>query len=124
MGVPIGSIDRVQLSAGHVRVDIDVDRGVELPEGLSAAVRRRSAVGEPYIALDPPADADAPDIDPTSGYTIPLERTTVPLSYGKLFSSVDVLVAAVPADDLGIVLDELATALAGRGPATDRTRVG
>src|SRR3546814_11909260 len=96
MGVPIGSIDRVQLSAGHVRVDIDVDRGVELPEGLSAAVRRRSAVGESYIALDPPADADAPDIDPTSGYTIPLERTTVPLSYGQLFSSVDDLVEAVP----------------------------
>src|SRR3546814_1968642 len=103
-----------------MRVDIYVYRRGELPEGLSAAVRRRPAVGEPYMARDPPADADEPDIDPTSGYTIPLERTTVPLSYGQLFSSVDDLVEAVPADDLGVVLDELATALDGRGPTLRR----
>src|SRR3546814_21106460 len=93
---------------------MDVERGVERREGRAAAVGRRAGVGERDIALEPPADADAPDIDPTSGYTIPLERTTVPLSYGELFSSGDDLVEAVPADDLGVVLDELATALDGQ----------
>ena len=54
LGVSIGSVEAVDLAEGHVRVAIDVDRGVEIPEGVSAAVRRKSAVGEPYVALDPP----------------------------------------------------------------------
>lgn len=120
LGVPVGSVETVDLEAGHVRVTIDIDRGVRLPEGLSAAVRRRSAVGEPYIALDPPDDDGAPEIEPGSDYTIPIDRTTVPLSYGELFESVDQLVSAVPGDDLGVVLDELATALGGRGPEIRR----
>jgi phospholipid/cholesterol/gamma-HCH transport system substrate-binding protein len=116
LGVPVGSIEKVRLEDGHVSVDIDIDRGVRLPEGMTAAVRRRSAVGEPYIALDPPAEDDTPEVDPSSRYTIPVERTSVPLSYGELFESIDGLVAAVPGEDLGVVLDELATALEGRGP--------
>src|SRR5690606_15039418 len=116
LGVSVGSVDSVRLADGHVRVVIDINRGVEIPEGISAAVRRKSAVGEPYIALDPAEGAsEAPLIDPSAGYTVPLERTSIPLSYGQLFSSVDELVSAVPAEDLGVVLHELATALDGRG---------
>lgn len=117
LGVSVGSIERVELASDHVRVEIDINRGVEIPEGISAAVRRKSAVGEPYIAFDPPADAaDAEPIDPDDRYTIPLERTSIPLSYGQLFASIDDLVSAVPPEEFGIVLDELATALDGRGP--------
>lgn len=121
LGVPVGSVDRVTLSDGHVRVAVDIDRDVRLPEGVSAAVRRKSAVGEPYVALDPPPGGrDRPDIEPGSGYTIPLARTSVPLSYAELFSSVDELVSTIPAEDLGVVLHELATALDGRGPELRR----
>jgi phospholipid/cholesterol/gamma-HCH transport system substrate-binding protein len=117
LGVSVGSVERVTLASGHVEVALDIDRGVELPKGLSAAVRRKSAVGEPYVALDPPAQGAAGEmIDPGEGYRIPLERTSIPLSYGQLFASVDRLVSAVPAEDLGVVLHELATALDGRGP--------
>ena len=117
LGVSVGSIEKVSLADDHVRVEIDINRGVEIPEGISAAVRRKSAVGEPYVALDPPANAeDAPMIDPKARYTIPLERTSLPLSYGQLFASVDDLVSSVPPEDFGIVLHELATALGGRGP--------
>jgi phospholipid/cholesterol/gamma-HCH transport system substrate-binding protein len=117
LGVSVGSIETVELADDHVRVEIDIDRGVEIPEGISAAVRRKSAVGEPYVALDPPADPEeAPAIDPGARYTIPLERTSIPLSYGQLFASVDDLVSSVPPEDFGIVLHELATALEGRGP--------
>jgi phospholipid/cholesterol/gamma-HCH transport system substrate-binding protein len=122
LGVPVGTIDDVRLVGDRVRVRIDIDRDVRLPEGLSAAVRRRSAVGEPYVALDPPptAGATSATIEPGDDYVIPLERTSIPLSYGELFASVDELVRAIPADELGIVLDELATALEGRGPALRR----
>ena len=116
LGVSVGSVERVTLEPGHVEVAIDIDRGVELPEGISAAVRRKSAVGEPYVALDPPEGGGARrTIDPGEHYVIPLERTMIPLSYGELFASVDGLVSAVPPEDLGTVLHELATALDGRG---------
>lgn len=118
LGVHVGSVDAVALASDHVDVAIDIDRDVRLPEGLSAAVRRKSAVGEPYVALDPPsgADADTPTIDPDEGYRIPLERTSIPLSYGNLFASIDELVTAVPPDDFGVVIHELAVALQDRGP--------
>ena len=118
LGVHVGSVDAVALAEDHVDVAIDIDRDVRLPEGLSAAVRRKSAVGEPYVALDPPpgADADTPSIDPDEGYRIPLDRTSIPLSYGSLFSSIDELVSAVPPEEFGIVVHELAVALEDRGP--------
>jgi phospholipid/cholesterol/gamma-HCH transport system substrate-binding protein len=117
LGVSVGSVEKVSLADDHVRVEIDINRGVEMPEGISAAVRRKSAVGEPYVALDPPGDAeDAAPIDPKARYTIPLERTSIPLSYGQLFASVDDLVSSVPPEDFGTVLHELAVALEGRGP--------
>jgi phospholipid/cholesterol/gamma-HCH transport system substrate-binding protein len=119
LGVRVGTIRSLDLRDEVVRVEMAIDRGTDLPEGLTAAIRRKSAVGEPYVALEPPEgyEAGGPYVDHGAREVIPLERTSVPLSYGDLFSSLDDLVDAVPAVELGSVLDELATALDGRGPA-------
>ena len=119
LGVRIGKIRSLELRDEVVRVEMAIDRGTRLPEGLTAAISRKSAVGEPYISLLPPRgyDGGGPYLDHDDEPVIPLERTSVPLSYGDLFDSLDELVDAVPAEELGSVLDELATALAGRGPA-------
>jgi phospholipid/cholesterol/gamma-HCH transport system substrate-binding protein len=119
LGVRVGTIRSLDLRDEVVRVEMAIERGTELPVGLTAAIRRKSAVGEPYVALEPPEgyDAGGPYLDPGDHDVIPLERTSVPLSYGDLFASFDELVDAVPPAELGSVLDELATALDGRGPA-------
>lgn len=114
LGIPVGTIASVDLQDDRVLVEIDIDRGVEIPVGISAAVRRKSAVGEPYVALDPPAEDSGEMIE--AGYLVPLERTTIPLSYGELFAAIDGLVTAIPADSLSTVLRETSVALAGRGP--------
>ncbi len=50
-----GRSTRLHLSeADGVVVELDIDRGTRLPVGLTAAVRRKSAVGEPYVALEAP----------------------------------------------------------------------
>ena len=123
LGVRVGTIDRVQLESTGVVADIDVDRHARLPSGITAAVRRKSAVGEPYIALEPPPGyaGEGPFIDRDDRYQIPVEATTVPLAYGELFTSLDALVAAVDPGSLDTVIHELAIALEGRGPELRRT---
>lgn len=119
LGVPVGSIERLRLEGGGVVAELDMDKGTRLPVGITASVRRKSAVGEPYVALEPPPGhtGGGPVIDPGEGYVIPVGQTRVPLAYGELFASLDRLISAVEPDDLTVVVRELATALGGRGPA-------
>lgn len=117
LGVQVGTIDRVALEGGAVQVDLDIDRGQQIPEGVTANVRRKSAVGEPYVSLEMPADyaGGGPYVDPAGSYHIPIERTSVPLSYAALFDSLDDLLGGIPADDLETVLHEVATGIGGHG---------
>ncbi|HJR24261.1 MAG TPA: MCE family protein, partial [Acidimicrobiales bacterium] len=122
LGVRVGKIRSLELRPGAVLVEMRIERDQDLPEGLTAAIRRKSAVGEPYVALEPPPgyDRGGPTLDHGEHHVIPLRKTTVPLSYGDLFVALDDLVDAVPGKELGSVLDEIATALDGRGPALRR----
>jgi phospholipid/cholesterol/gamma-HCH transport system substrate-binding protein len=114
LGTPIGRIRSVELGDGHVDVTLAIDGDQRIPEGSTFAVRRKSAVGEPYVDITPPegADVDGPTMD--EGDHVPVEDTTSPLSYSELFSSLNELVDTIPEDDLATLLDEMATALDGR----------
>ncbi|MEV0993973.1 MCE family protein [Nonomuraea sp. NPDC050202] len=119
LGVRVGKIGDVRLAPGRIVVGLDIDREIRLPKGVTAEVRRRSAIGEPYVALSPPPTGVAgPALAP--GDTIPLARTTVPLDYKKLFEGVGKLLNAVPPEDADTIVHELAVALDGRAPAIRR----
>lgn len=115
-GVRVGDVAAVDLEPGAAVVALDIDARRELPGGATAAVRRRSAVGEPYVAIDPPAEwsPGGPTIA-TSGHVIPIESTSTPLAYGDLFAAADELLTSIDRGDLHTVVSELATALEGRG---------
>lgn len=117
LGVRVGQIRSVSLVDGAAEVTLAMRRGTELPLGVSAAVRRKSAAGEPYVALEAPDDWSPGDgyLPDDGTYVIEVADTATALSYGELFSAVDSLLSAVNPDDLGTVLGELSTALAGRG---------
>ncbi|MEV0619846.1 MCE family protein [Nonomuraea sp. NPDC050404] len=119
LGVRIGKIGEVRLVPGKIVVGLDIDREIRLPKGVTAEVRRRSAIGEPYVALSPPATgATGPTL--AAGETIPLARTTVPLDYKKLFEGVGKLLNAVPPEEADTIVHELAVALDGRAPSIRR----
>ncbi|MFC7587335.1 MCE family protein [Nonomuraea antimicrobica] len=119
LGVRVGKIGDVRLAPGRIVVGLDLDREVRLPKGVTAEVRRRSAIGEPYVELSPPAaGVTGPSL--AAGDTIPLARTTVPLDYKKLFEGVGKLLNAVPPEDADTIVHELAVALDGRAPAIRR----
>lgn len=124
LGTPIGSIREVDLEDGGVSVRMSIDKGREIPEGSSLAVRRKSAIGEPYVDVVPPENAstDGPFLE--AGAHIPVERTTTPLAYAELFDALDDLVSAVPAEDLDTLLSELAIGLDGRSEDLRRLITG
>ncbi|WP_431908786.1 MCE family protein [Nonomuraea jabiensis] len=116
LGVRVGKIGDVRLAPGKIVVGLDIDRGIRLPKGATAEVRRKSAIGEPYVELSPPATGvTGPTL--AAGDTIPLAKTSVPLDYKKLFEGVGKLLNAVPPRDAKTITHELAVALDGRGPA-------
>ncbi|WP_327583039.1 MCE family protein [Nonomuraea sp. NBC_00507] len=116
LGVRVGKIGDVGLAPGRIVVGLDIDKEIRLPKGVTAEVRRKSAIGEPYVELSPPATGVAgPSL--AAGDTIPLTKTTVPLDYKKLFEGVGKLLNAVPPRDAKTITHELAVALDGRAPA-------
>lgn len=113
LGVPVGKIGSVRLEKDQVRVRLDIDRGQRLPAGLTAAAARKSAVGEPYVALTPrPGAADGPALKP--GSTIPVTDTTVPPAYGDLFAAVNKALSAINPDDARTLVHELYLGWNGR----------
>jgi len=116
-GVRVGEVTRVALrpDGADVRLAIDADR--RLPAGASASIRRRSAVGEPYVSLDAPEGWQPGDgmLATDAEATIPAERTNTGVAYGTLFDAAEELLVGVDHDDLRTVTSELATALRGQG---------
>lgn len=115
LGHGVGRVAAVDLEDHHVVVTTELDPDQPVPAAVDAAVRRRSAVGEPYIDLAPSAaaDADAPALL-ADGDHIGLDRTSVPLSYEDVFRSVADLLDAIPDGSVGTILEELAAGLDGR----------
>ena len=114
LGHAIGKIGPVALAGDHVTAKLKINRGTRIPGGLNASVRRKSAVGEPYVELQALPDQRGFPDHLEDGADIPVERTSTPLAYSDLFAALDQLVAAVPGDDLHTLVHELAVGVEGR----------
>lgn len=114
LGVPVGSVEKVRLRPGRVVVTLLVDPGPKLPGDATARVLRKSAVGEPYVELEPPdSGSTAPPLK--EGDVIPVSRTEGTVEYQRLFDGAGRMLRAVDPADLKTLTSELATGLDGRG---------
>ncbi|MBC6461371.1 MCE family protein [Actinomadura sp. HBU206391] len=111
-GVPVGRVGPIELTRDGIRVKVTLQRGRHIPRDSIAVVANRSAVGEQYIDLQPRADG-GPYLDTGDAYTIPRERTRLPVSTTELLGNVDRLVSSVNPRDLGVIVDELDKAFSG-----------
>jgi phospholipid/cholesterol/gamma-HCH transport system substrate-binding protein len=114
LGVRVGRLGTVKLDHGLVSAVLKLDRHTKLPAQLDAAVRRKSAVGEPYVDLSPTGGVDPGGARLRAGAVIPRARTVTPLEYSGVFTAIDDLLNAVPTADLSRLLDSLATGFQGR----------
>jgi phospholipid/cholesterol/gamma-HCH transport system substrate-binding protein len=100
-----------QASTGAcVAVELKIDRGTVLPANLTPFVRRKSAVGEPYVDLVVVPGEDTGQLEAGAHLT----DGRIPLAYSDLFAALNSLVQAVPEDSLTTVFHELALGLDGR----------
>jgi phospholipid/cholesterol/gamma-HCH transport system substrate-binding protein len=104
--------DQDEAAGGCVEVELKIDRGAEIPANVTAAVSRKSAVGEPYVDLTVPEDEATSTAILEPGAL--LKDGTVPLAYSDLFEALNDLVQAIPPDAVETLVHELAAGLEGR----------
>ncbi|GAB3656454.1 hypothetical protein GCM10027589_16030 [Actinocorallia lasiicapitis] len=113
LGVRVGTVESVRLDTGKVIVTMHMNKDSRVPNNVDAAVLRKSAVGEPYIEMEPqPNVAAGPLLK--AGDRIPLERTHVAPEYKALFDKFGDLLKAVRPEDAKTLSRELAAGLEGR----------
>ena len=114
LGVQYGSVSGVKRVPGGVLVSMKIDRNKKIPEGSTANLYRKSAIGEQYVDFAPPANFKGTGASIKEGEVIPMARTTVPLEFSELLRSASRLVAGIPPEDVHTVVHELAVGLNGR----------
>ncbi|MGQ0464579.1 MAG: MlaD family protein [Sporichthyaceae bacterium] len=113
-GKRVGSVTAIDLVPNGVEVRLRIDKGTEIPADLDAVVANLSPAGEQFVDLRPRVD-DGPLL--RAGSVIPRERTEVPLTVAAVVRDVAKLLDQIGTKELRIVVDELAAAFGGTGPA-------
>jgi virulence factor Mce-like protein len=110
-GVPSGSVAYVTLNPdGTTTVDIALDPHVTVTQGSSAAITRRSPIGDLVVDITPGKGSVLP-----SGATIPIQDTTQPPDPEKTIEALNRVLSSVPPAALHDLVHELAVALNDRG---------
>ena len=117
-GVEVGKTGTMRVTPTGVSVELLIDHGApDIPASSFAVVANRSAVGEQYVDLQPPADG-GPVLE--DGSVIPPERTRTPVQVDALLGNLNSLVTSVPLPELRQTVDELDNAFNRSGPELQR----
>ena len=114
LGVHVGTVRAVTPQTYGVRMALSLQTGASIPDGATAHVWRKSAIGEQYVDLSPPEGWSGGGAMLRNGAEIPLSRTAIPVEFSTVLRSSTRLVGAIDPNDLGTVIHELAVGLQGR----------
>ena len=110
-GVTIGRVQDIRVEDGIAKVDLSIDENVELPEGMSVAIRFRNLVGQRMVTFFGEGD---PRDSLEHGDLIPLDRTKPAFDLTALFNGLRPLIRSTTPGDINIVSREVFAALQGR----------
>jgi phospholipid/cholesterol/gamma-HCH transport system substrate-binding protein len=111
--IRVGGVEDIRLKGTEALVTMSLDPEADVPEGVTARVRRTSALGERVVDLVPPQalPADAPPL--ADGATI--ERTEVRADLEDLVVEGSEIFGAIGASQIATVVDEGAKGFGGKG---------
>lgn len=92
LGVEVGSVTSVEPQGELVKVDLRVNRGVDIPADARAVQITPSVVADRYVQLTP---AYSGGEKMSNGAVIDLERTATPVEVDELYASIDELARAL-----------------------------
>jgi phospholipid/cholesterol/gamma-HCH transport system substrate-binding protein len=120
-GSEVGAVKSVDVTRDGVRAVLSLNSGIAIPADVTAAVHSRSAVGEQFLELTPHS-GNGQNTGPKlrDGAVVPVDKTQVPVDIGFLLDATNKALQAIPQDNLHIVVDEAAKAVAGLGPELSR----
>jgi virulence factor Mce-like protein len=104
MGVNAGTVDKVTVQRGRVRVDMTVHDHVPLPRDVTANISALTVIGERNVTLGPPWRPGQAKIG--DGYVIPKERTTTPVEPDEALKAFKDLAEAI---DPAVITDLVRT---------------
>ncbi|WP_395307952.1 MCE family protein [Mycobacterium sp. AMU20-3851] len=113
-GLGVGRVADVRLTDTGIEADLSLNSDVSIPADVTARVHSRSAIGEQYVELTPPADAGSTAL--RDGDVIAIDRTGIPVDINTILDETNRGLSAIPADNLRTVIDESASAFGGLGP--------
>jgi phospholipid/cholesterol/gamma-HCH transport system substrate-binding protein len=112
-GVEVGKVRDMTLQKdGTVTVVFDIDKGLPLTEGTTAAVRYENLIGDRYLALEN-GPGSVRKLQP--GQTIPVQRTSPALDVDALIGGFRPLFRALDPDQVNALSGELLKVFQGQG---------
>lgn len=113
-GVLIGTVGDLTLNNDGVDVQLLIDKEWEgkIPASVTAEVQSKSAVGEQFVNLTPAATSTTEKL--ADGDEIPRDRTSLPVDFQELLTSLDRVLRDVPPGRVRNLTTNLADALGGR----------
>lgn len=115
-GVPIGRVERLDITPAGVNAVVTVESSAPIPESSRVRVSGLSAAGEQYIEFA--ADSDAGPFL-SDGSVVGLGRATTPVSLAELLAHADGSLAQVDTAKLELIKKELSLTDEGPGKLTD-----
>lgn len=122
-GVEVGSIVEVEPRAETVRITLEIDGGVRVPDGASLAVVPITLISDRYVQLYP-AFEGGPSLG--DGDHIPLARTTIPAELDDVLAQLKGLLSALEPGagergPLARLIEDLDRTFRGKGDDLART---
>ncbi|WP_235003127.1 MCE family protein [Blastococcus haudaquaticus] len=112
--VPVGRVEKIELDDDWTaRVTILVNGDVDLPANSVAAIQQSSLLGEKYVELAPPGNAE-PQGDLRDQPVIPLDRTNRNVEVEELLGAVSLVLNGGGLAQLQTISRELGEAMEGR----------
>jgi len=124
LGVKVGHVDKVTPEGDTVRVDMLVDRTVDIPANAKAVIVAPSLVSDRYVQFTPVYTSGATLAE---GSLLPKERTATPLEVDDLYASLNRVSVTLGPNGvnkdgaLADLLNTLARNLKGNGAITNET---
>jgi phospholipid/cholesterol/gamma-HCH transport system substrate-binding protein len=117
LGAPVGTVTDVVNTGNTVLVSMSVQTKYRLPAGVQAALESPQVLGEPSIELSP-GYTGGPQMP--EGRTIPLSRTSVPVSTDQLLKDVQSFLTQVDPQATGDLITNLSQDLSGQGASLNQ----